>query len=116
MKLLTILTLACVGFGLSAQEAGPKAAAQTEHKWVLAKNKKGVKVYTRKVDGVSFKEFKAITAIKTSLTSLVALVGDIEAGPKWIDTCTKGKLLKRESPSKTYTYSYNSAPWPVQSM
>ena len=85
-----------------------------EAKWKLAKNKKGVKVYTRKVEGISFKEYKGVTTIKTSLARLVALAADIEAGPDWIDTCSKGELLKQVNPRESYTYSLNGAPWPVR--
>ena len=37
------------------------------NEWKLKKNRKGIKVYTRKVDGSYFKESKAIMKIDTSL-------------------------------------------------
>jgi ribosome-associated toxin RatA of RatAB toxin-antitoxin module len=81
--------------------------------WELAKEGNGIKVYTRPVDGSNFKEYKGIMTIEASVSSLVALVDDISAYPKWIDTCIEGKALKRISPTVSYTYTVNKAPWPV---
>lgn len=83
--------------------------------WELAKEdkKNDIRIYTRKVEGSSFKEYKAVMKIKASLASLVALVDDIAACPLWIDTCSEGRLLERVSPKESYTYTINEAPWPV---
>ncbi len=89
------------------------AADKKEAVWTLVKNKKGVKVYTRKVDGIDFKEFKGVITLKTSLTSLVALVGDTESLPDWIENCAKVQLLNRVSERETYAYTLSKAPWPV---
>jgi hypothetical protein len=93
--------------------AGSFASEKKEAVWTLVKNKKGVKVYTRKVDGIDFKEFKGVITLKTSLTSLVALVGDTEGLPDWIENCAKVQLLKRVSEKETYAYTLSKAPWPV---
>ena len=109
MRILTISVLL-----LTACCSGSFAADEKETEWVLAKNKKGVKVYTRKVEGIDFKEFKGIITIKTSLASLVALARDVEASPEWVENCSKSKLLKRINSTETYTYSLSKAPWPVK--
>lgn len=90
------------------------AADKKEAKWDLVKNKKGVKVYTRKVEGIAFKEFKGILNVKASLASLVALVTDVEVSPQWLANCSKSELLKQISPQETYVYSLSKAPWPVK--
>ena len=109
MRILTISVLL-----LTACCSESFAADEKETEWVLAKNNKGVKVYTRKVEGIDFKEFKGIITIKTSLASLVALVGDVEAAPDWLANCSKSRLLKRINSTETYTYSLSKAPWPVK--
>lgn len=85
------------------------------HAWELAKedSTNEIKIYTRKVEGSNFREYKAVMRIKASLSSLVALVDDISACPLWIHTCSEGWLLKRVSPRESYTYTINAAPWPV---
>ena len=89
------------------------AAPAKSFAWELAKDADGIRVYTRTIPGSGFKEYKAQVTIRSSLSSLVALVDDIGACPKWIDTCAKGRLLKRINPRESYTYTINHAPWPV---
>ena len=79
MRTLTIASILLVVCCL-----GSFAADKEEVKWELAKDKQGVKVYTRKVDGIDFKECKGVITIKTSLTSLVALVSDANAAPDMV--------------------------------
>ena len=77
--------------------------------WDLAKEGKGIEVYTRKVGGSKFKEYKGIMTVEAPLSGLVALVDDASAYPKWIDTCKEGKTLKRISPKESYVYTVNKA-------
>lgn len=93
--------------------SGLFAAGEKEAKWILAKDEKNIKVYTRKVEGTSFKEFKGVVTIKASLTSLVALVSDAVAAPDWVANCSETKVLEQISTQESYTYSLSKAPWPV---
>lgn len=79
------------------------------HAWELAREGTGIQVYTRKVSGSKFKEYKGIMTVEASLSSLIALVNDVAAYPKWIDTCKEGKTLKRISPTESYAYTVNKA-------
>ena len=81
--------------------------------WDLAKESNNIKVYTRPVEGSSFKEYKGVMQIDASLSSLVALVDDITAYPKWIHTCTEATVLKRIGQRESYIYTVNDAPWPI---
>ncbi|MCP4454199.1 MAG: START domain-containing protein [Planctomycetes bacterium] len=108
MKLRSIslwLVVMC-GTGLLASDS-------KEARWTLAKNKQGIKVFTRKVKGIDFKEFKGVMTVKTSLTSLVALLGDAKAMPDWMANCTRVEVLKQISDQETYTYTLSKAAWPV---
>lgn len=110
MKTLTLTVLILV-----ACCADLFATEKKEAQWILAKDQQGVKVYTRKIAGADFKEFKGVVTIKTSLTSLVALVLDAEASPDWIKNCSESKVLKQINSQETYSYSLSKAPWPVKS-
>jgi hypothetical protein len=81
--------------------------------WELSKEGSGIEVYTRSVKDSGFKEYKGIMTLKASVSSLVALIDDISAYPQWIDTCIQGKRLKRVSPTESYNYTVNEAPWPI---
>jgi len=89
------------------------AFSQDNMTWKLEKDANNIKCYTRIVQGSDFKEYKAVTEIKSTLSGLVALIEDMENAPEWIDTCIEGSVLKRLSPKETITYSANGAPWPV---
>jgi ribosome-associated toxin RatA of RatAB toxin-antitoxin module len=81
--------------------------------WDLAKESNNIKVYTRSVEGSSFKEYKGVMQIDATLSSLVALVDDVPAYPKWIHACTKAKVLKGIGQKESFIYTVNDAPWPV---
>ena len=81
--------------------------------WDLAKEANNIRVYTRSVEGSSFKEYKGVMQIKATLSSLLALVDDIPAYPKWIHTCVEAKVLKKIDQRESVVYTVNDAPWPV---
>lgn len=91
-----------------------RAADIKEAKWSLALNQRGVKVYTRKIEGIDFKEFKGVVTIETSLASLVALVMDANAAPNWMKNCSQSQVLKQTSSREATFYSLSRAPWPVK--
>jgi len=91
--------------------AGSWAEAPAD--FALDKDKNGIKVYTRKIEGSSLKEFKGVTSIKTSLTSLVALMDDTDALTKWLHNCSAAKLVQSMNYYERITYTVINAPWPV---
>lgn len=107
MRLLAFsLAALCAAFVL------PTQAAETD--WTLAKDKDGVKVYTRLIEGSPLKEFRGITHIKTSVTSLVSLIDDPEACPDWMHNCREQEILERPNLKEKYSYNHVGAPWPVK--
>ena len=82
--------------------------------WKLEKNKKGIKIYTRELQGSEYKEVKAVTNIKTSLSSLVAALKDVPSHTSWIYNCEEGKILKQISETEQYCYTISDAPWPAE--
>jgi hypothetical protein len=101
MKRLILVVLLCV-MAVHADE------------WKLERDRDGVKVYTRRVQGVAFKEYKGVVVLDASLSSLIALFNDLEVGPEWVDSCSRMELVKQVSPVETITYTYSPAPWPVK--
>jgi len=81
--------------------------------WDLAKNKNGVKVYTRKVDGYKLKEYKGEAIIKVSANKVLGLLTNVNAYTKWMPDCTQSKLLRKVSETELYQYTVTDAPWPV---
>lgn len=107
MKIKHFFLVLAVGYLV----AGGYADAPAE--FALEKDKNGVKVYTRKIEGSALKEFKGVTAIKTSLASLVALLDDTDALPQWLHNCGAAKLVQNINVAERITYTTVKAPWPV---
>lgn len=93
----------------------PTLSAQANsNDWQLAKDSKGIKVYTRSIEGSPLKEFRGVTHINTSITSLLALMDDADACVDWMHNCKNQTLLSRPNNKGKYTYNHIGAPWPVK--
>lgn len=82
--------------------------------WKLERDRDGIKVYTRRVEGIAFKQYRGEVTIDAPLSTLVAIFNDLEAGPDWVDQCSKMELIEQISPTENITYVYTPAPWPVK--
>jgi hypothetical protein len=87
--------------------------ADGKAEFTVEKEKNGIKVFTRKIEGSALKEFKGVTSIKTSLTSLVALMDDTAAYTQWLHNVTEAKLVQKINYQERVTYTVIHAPWPV---
>ncbi len=81
--------------------------------WELEKDKEGIQVFTRKIEGYAIKEYKAIIQLKTTIEKLTNLLKDHENLKTWFVKCPVSKRLKKVSEEEYYVYFLNDAPWPV---
>jgi len=93
-----------------APSMGGQLCAQT---WALEKDKEGIQVFTRKVEGYAIKEYKAIITLKTTVEKLTNLLKDHANLTTWFVKCPISKRLKKVSEDEYYVYFLNDAPWPV---
>lgn len=84
--------------------------------WRLDKEdeKRGIKVFTRSVEGTSLREFKGTMSIKSSLTAFIALMADGKRATQWMHNCESFEFLKHVVPGVSYSYVVTGAPWPVK--
>lgn len=82
--------------------------------WKLAKDSKGIKIYTKNREGFSVKEYKAITRINSTREELLKTILNGDSLQYWTYKTDDSKLLKKESDSLYYVYMYNDFPWPVK--
>lgn len=87
--------------------------ADGKAEFAVEKEKNGIKVYTRKIEGSALKEFKGVTSIKTSLTSLIALMDDTAGYTKWLHEVNYAKLIQKINYFERITHTVIHAPWPV---
>ncbi|MFA0381011.1 START domain-containing protein [Vibrio sp. 10N.222.54.A3] len=102
-KIITLLLLACSVSVFASDTDG----------WSLARDKKGIEVYNRKIEGSHFKEFRAEGDINASLTSIIALFIDTSVGTQWVENIDDMEEIEHFSAAHTITKTYTKAPWPV---
>ncbi len=89
MKILSTLLLLSLTWGVSAPA-----------EWTLAKEKSGVKVYTRIKEGQKLKELKAVATYNCTKDNLYKTFIDIQNMYQWYDMVEKVELLKQISPTE----------------
>jgi hypothetical protein len=83
--------------------------------WKLKKNKAEIEVYTRKVEGSSFEEFKAITTIEnSSLENVLDVIMDVANYDNLFPDCEQMKVLKQDGKYYDIHYFVVKAPWPLK--
>ncbi|MCC4772414.1 START domain-containing protein [Vibrio cyclitrophicus] len=87
--------------------------ASDGNEWKLVRDKKGIEVYNRKIEGNDFKEFRAEADIKANLTSIIALFTDTSVGTQWVENIDEMEEIEHFSEVHTVTKTYTKAPWPV---
>lgn len=70
------------------------------NEWSLAKEKNGIKVYTRIKEGQKLKELKAVAIYNCSKDALYKTFIDIQHMNEWYDMVEKVQLLKQVSPTE----------------
>lgn len=81
--------------------------------WKIAKNKNGVKVETRFIDGWSIKQYRATVYIKTTLAKAVDAYRDPVKRKQFMKRSVSVSNLKEVSKNEIITYNHGNAPWPV---
>lgn len=80
--------------------------------WELKKDKSGVKVWTRAVEGRSLKESKAVSTFSTNVDNIMNVIFDYEDYPDWSPRCISARQVSR-SGDVIKSYTLSDSPWPV---
>jgi hypothetical protein len=81
--------------------------------WELAKDKNGVKVYTRTLEGWGIKEYKVVMDIKTSPSRIVTALKDVPSRYEWAYNSIEIREIERPNSEEVAIYNKVDAPWPV---
>ncbi|PSU35929.1 START domain-containing protein [Photobacterium lutimaris] len=108
MKKVLFLLLALV----SVQAISAQAFAQ-EAPWKNVRDRNGIQVYNRSIEGSDFKEFMAQTTINANLSTIIAVFADTPSGIEWVENVDEMHTEKVISESETITVTLSKAPWPV---
>ena len=86
-----------------------------ESDWNLKKDKDGIKIYTRSIEGSSFDEFRGITTIEnSSLEEVLSVIFDVKNYETLFPDCMNPKVLKQDGKYYDIHYIQVKAPWPVK--
>lgn len=103
---LPLLFLSCMAFlnmsGLQAQD------------WKQVRSSKGIDVFTRTVEGSSYKAFKSVATIEAPLEAFVALIQDVDALKDWGYKLKSSELLSRKGDTVQVYFAEAKAPFPYR--
>ena len=85
-----------------------------DSEWKLEKDKNGIKVYTRHVEGYVIKEFKAIATIEASIEVVLAEVMDAEHLEEWMANISSARTIENKKNGDIIMYYQLALPWPMQ--
>ena len=92
----------------------PVSHAIAEQEWELKRDRDGIQVYTRSVEGSKHKAVKAEMTVPQGVNELVGLVMDTDACPEWAALCKSSQITEQVSETELYVYTWNDLPWPVK--
>jgi len=81
--------------------------------WSLAKEKDGIKIYSRHSDHSKFNDLKIETELVGNLSQISAILLDVEKYPQWAYATKTCELIKKISDNELIYYSEIQTPWPV---
>jgi hypothetical protein len=83
--------------------------------WKLRKDRDGIKIFTRSIEGSDFDEFKGICTLENcTLHEVLAILLDVNNYDKLYPDCTHPKILKQNGKYHDIHYIIITAPWPIQ--
>jgi len=88
------------------------AEARRGAEWSLVRERDGITVHTRPVEGSGIREFRGSALVAAPVDAVRALLRDGDRFSTWFPNTSESKLLAREG-AVAYQYSVLDAPWPV---
>jgi len=82
--------------------------------WEFAKEKDGIKVYTRFEKESQFKSFRGELEIKADLAAVSALIEDVKNFDRWDEDVSEIRILEQEEGKRLKYYVVYDVPWPLK--
>ena len=117
VSLLAFVTLVPHFAQTEEKKADPKSEAngakkiekKKDNPWVLKKDKNGIKVFIRNVEGSGFKEFLGMAVFDTSIDRLERIISDVPNQVNWMCDVIEARVI-REDRVNPIQYNVISAP------
>ncbi|MBN2158578.1 MAG: hypothetical protein JW807_04215 [Spirochaetes bacterium] len=101
--------LVSVSFYAGAKEDAAKKEGKKENPWVQKKDKDGIKVFVRNVEGIEFKEFLGVMTIDVPIEAVDRLMKNVPNQVNWMCDMIESKVIK-DDPVNPIQYNVITAP------
>lgn len=85
-----------------------------QNPWELVVNKEEIKIYVRKSDSSSIKEYRAMMLVKAPMDSVIKKILDVKNLKTWNYKTTNTSLVKKISDTSWVFYMQNDLDWPIK--
>lgn len=86
--------------------------AECQSDWKLEVSKGDMRIYTRKPEGSSLKEYKGVITVNASVDACVKVLSNTKNFPQFMYNVTYAELLQRPSSDEFDVYCVVHFPWP----
>lgn len=87
--------------------------AHADGDWRLDRDKDGIRVYTRAVEGSALREFRAEMTADAGVENILRLLDDTDNLVNWLADCKKSERIKQINQYTAINYVQYDQPWPV---
>ncbi|MFM2306927.1 MAG: hypothetical protein RLZZ367_1596 [Bacteroidota bacterium] len=87
---------------------------QQNNDWVYEREKKGIKVFTRKGKWGALRDSRAVMVVSGSPQTIYNLLTDFNNYSSWYPRCSKSRVLARLNENEVIVQLHFNAPWPVK--
>ncbi len=98
-----------IPFSVQSKEEAKKEPAKKENPWILKKDKDGIKVFIRNVEGIEFKEFLGVITVDFPMEKVDRLMNNVPNQVNWLCDTIESKVIK-DDPINPVQYNVITAP------
>jgi hypothetical protein len=91
----------------------PALAHAAAEDWRLDRDKDGIQVYTRAVEGSELREFRAEMIVEASVEQGLRLLDDTDNLVNWLADCEQAERMEQIDEFTAVNYVQYAQPWPV---
>lgn len=86
---------------------------QEANEWVYEREKKGIKVFTKKSKWGRLRDSKAVMLLNSTPDEIAQTLLDYENFARWVPRCSASRIVARLSENEFIAYTAYKSPWPV---
>lgn len=88
-------------------------AGLAEDGWEIVKQKNGIVVSEKEVEGRSLPMFRGVTIINESIFDILAVLQDTPRNVDWMHNCSEARRVEKLNEWDVVIYNRTASPWPV---